>query len=114
MTPLPNALQFVAMSTVVSPVTQTTETAVKRASAKLVPDGAADAAGTESSAVKTTIRAMNTPTANRAGDAEARSVNESRARPRIPARTNGVVAISPLATGCHGTPVSCPVACRNG
>ena len=80
----PNGDQCVAMSTVLSPVTQMVETAVKSASANAVCLPSAAAAGSESSAVNSKTRVEKTSNANRGGDdvVNARNASGMRLMPR--------------------------------
>lgn len=67
-TAMPNGDQWVAMSTVARPVTQIVETAVNSASARGVTVRSADAAGSDSSAVKTRMSAAKMTIAKRDGE----------------------------------------------
>ena len=77
----PNADQCVAMSTVDSPVTQMTDTAVKRASWSGVIVRSADAIGSENNSVNSRINAVKIRMANREGELRARPSMASRMRP---------------------------------
>ena len=65
---LPSGENVLAMSTVLSPVTQMVDTAVKTASASGSRRPSVEAAGRDSSAVNTRMSDTKTSTANRAGE----------------------------------------------
>ena len=90
--------QKVAMSTVERPVTQITETAVKRASTKGACSPDVVAIGSENSTVKMPTRPPKTRTAKRAALRDAKSPIASRMRAGSDSRCTGLVRIrSPLA-----------------
>ena len=72
-TTLPKGDQWVAMSTVTSPVTQIVDTAVNRASASGVARPLAEAIGSESRLVKIRMSVPKTRMAKREGDEVAKS-----------------------------------------
>src|SRR5690554_7940122 len=80
MATLPKTDQWVAMSTVESPVTQMVETAVKNASASGVPERSRAAMGSDSTSVRITISEVKMRMAKRAGDTVAKSSTMSRKR----------------------------------
>ena len=94
----PNGDQKVAMSTVERPVTQITETAVKRASTKGACSPDVVAIGRENSTVKMPTSPPKTRTAKRAALRDAKSPIASRMRAGSDSRCTGLVRIrSPLA-----------------
>ncbi len=66
-TTCPKGLQWLAVSSTTSPVTQVALVAVKRASMNLVPCPSAEAIGSMSSPVPTLMRTMNRPSRVTAG-----------------------------------------------
>nr|BFF10269.1 hypothetical protein GCM10025699_15720 [Microbacterium flavescens] len=108
---LPSGENVVAMSTVVSPVTQMVDTAVNSASARGRRRPSALAAGSDSRAVNSRMSEANTSTAKRAGEDVVRFRRRSHAAfsADVARRTSdpaGSVAMSPPSPrdSRHGTP----------
>ena len=112
MTPWPKIDQWVAVSTVVSPVTHTAETAVKKTSTKATGSSSAAAKGRLSRAVTMTMMMLKTARASRAGELRAcrsthsRSFSERVLRSSVDARPSTGRTSSEPGSGASGSKAS--------